>query len=147
MLIGFVAGATGEPPPPIVGASLRLRCGRTCGGETSDMANVGLGQVTEVERLAAVKKAMHEEQMAREEEEADAIAAAEAADAAIVEGERKRLLMEHAARLKDFLPKGVLASGEDLDLINTVSSRLGEMSMTGTSRAGTRAAGSKAFAM
>jgi hypothetical protein len=101
----------------------------------------------EVERLAAVKKAMHEEQMAREEEEADAIAAAEAADAAIVEGERKRLLMEHAARLKDFLPKGVLASGEDLDLINTVSSRLGEMSMTGTSRAGTRAAGSKAFAM
>ena len=73
--------------------------------------------------------------------------AAEAADAAIVEGERKRLLMEHAARLKDFLPKGVLASGEDLDLINTVSSRLGEMSMTGTSRAGTRAAGSKAFAM
>ncbi len=101
----------------------------------------------EVERLAAVKKAMHEEQMAREEEEAEAILAAEAADAAIVEGERKRLLMEHAARLKDFLPKGVLASGEDLDLINTVSSRLGEMSMTGTSRAGTRAAGSKAFAM
>ena len=57
------------------------------------------------------------------------------------------LLVEHAARLKDFLPKGVLASGEDLDLINTVSSKLETMSMNGTSRAGTRAAGSKAFAM
>ena len=101
----------------------------------------------EVERLAAVKKAMFEEQMAREEEEAEAIREAEAGRAAIVEEERKRLLVEHAARLKDFLPKGVLASGEDLDLINTVSSKLETMSMNGTSRAGTRAAGSKAFAM
>ena len=64
----------------------------------------------EVERLAAVKKAMFEEQMAREEEEAEAIREAEAGRAAIVEEERKRLLVEHAARLKDFLPKGVLAS-------------------------------------
>ena len=102
----------------------------------------------EVERLASVKRAMYEEQMAREVEAEEAAAAEERAQAAIVEEERKRLLVEHAARLKDFLPKGVLAAPEDLDLINTVTGRLDEMSATGTmGRAGTRAAGSKAFAM
>ena len=102
----------------------------------------------EVERLASVKRAMYEEQMAREVEAEEAAAAEERAQAAIVEEERKRLLVEHAARLKDYLPKGVLAAPEDLDLINTVTGRLDEMSATGTmGRAGTRAAGSKAFAM
>ena len=36
---------------------------------------------------------------------------------AIVEEERKRLLREKAAALKDFLPKGVLKRLEDLELL------------------------------
>ena len=102
----------------------------------------------EVERLAAVKRAMYEEQLSREVEESAAAAAEEEAKAAIVEEERKRLLVEHAARLQDYLPKGVLAKAEDLDLIASVTGKMSEMDATGTfRRAGTRAAGSRAFAM
>ena len=46
--------------------------------------------------------------------------------------------------------EGVIAVPADLELINTVSSQLGDMTMgggTGTGRAGTRAAGSAAYAM
>jgi hypothetical protein len=55
------------------------------------------------------------------------------------------LLVEHAARLKEFLPKGVLAKPEDLDLINTV--RASSTGGLGSTRAGSRAAGSRAFEM
>ncbi len=98
----------------------------------------------EVERLAAVKRAMYEEQMQREVEENEKQASEDLHVAAIVEQERQRLLVEHAARLKDFLPKGVLAKPEDLDLINTVRGGLGS-TLAGTGRAGTRRAGSAAF--
>lgn len=100
----------------------------------------------EVERLAAVKKAMYELQIERELEEQRGRESAEAAEAAMVEEERQRLLRDHAARLKDYLPKGVVASSRDLDLINTISSQMSGMDL-GSTRAGTRAAGSRAFEM
>ena len=58
-----------------------------------------------MERLAAIKRAMYEEQRAREVEEANAAAARDAAVAAVVEAERQRMLRDAAARLADFLPK------------------------------------------
>ena len=48
----------------------------------------------------------------------------EEAKAHIVEQERQRLLREHAARLKDYLPKGVLAVPEDLVLIETIAATM-----------------------
>ena len=60
--------------------------------------------------------------------------------------DRQRLLHAHATRLKDYLPKGVVASSLDLDLINTISSQMSGMDL-GSTRAGTRAAGSRAFEM
>jgi|TARA_B110000971_G_scaffold23172_1_gene20915 hypothetical protein len=102
----------------------------------------------EVERLAFVKRAMYEEQMRREMEENNAQAREDEHVAEIVEQERKRLLVDHAARLKDFLPKGVLAKPEDLLLIDSVrlsqSQKFGS-TMGNTGRAGTRAAGSAVF--
>lgn len=102
----------------------------------------------EVERLAAVKTAMYEEQMSREMEEQEGRIKQEEFKAQIVEMERQRLLAEHAARLKDYLPKGVIAVPADLELINTISSQLGNVTLgMGGARAGTRAAGSAAYAM
>jgi hypothetical protein len=102
----------------------------------------------EVDRLAAVKTAMYEEQMGREMEEQEGRIQQEEFTAQIVEMERRRLLVEHAARLKDYLPKGVIAVPSDLELINTIASQLGaSRSAAGGSRAGTRAAGSAAYAL
>ena len=98
----------------------------------------------EVERLAAALAAMYEEQMQREVEENIGREREEANAAAIVEQERQRLLVEHAARLKEFLPKGVSFWPEDLDLINTVRA---SSIIVGSTRAGSRAAGSRAFEM
>jgi hypothetical protein len=71
--------------------------------------------------------------------------------AQIVETERQRLLTEHAARLKDYLPKGVIAVPSDLELINTIAGQLRDATLGGGSmggtRAGTRAAGSAAYPM
>lgn len=75
----------------------------------------------EVERLAAIKRAMYEEQRGREIAEQQADARREARVAAVVEQERQRMLVEHAARLMDYLPKGVLAKPEDLELIRAAS--------------------------
>lgn len=94
----------------------------------------------EVERLAAVKKAMYELQIERELEEQRGRESAEAAEAAMVEEERQRLLRDHAARLKDYLPKGVVASSRDLDLINTISSQMSGMDL-GSTRAGDESRG------
>jgi len=99
----------------------------------------------EVERLAAVKRALYEEQMSREMEENAGREAEEADVAEIVEQERQRLLIEHAARLKDFLPKGVLARPEDLDLIDAVRNGASGTAAFGSLRTGSRAAGSRAF--
>ena len=68
------------------------------------------------------------------------------------EGGDRRGGAEAAARgarrgLQDYL-QGVLAKAEDLDLIASVTGKMSEMDATGTfGRAGTRAAGSRAFAM
>jgi hypothetical protein len=71
----------------------------------------------EVERLKAHKEQMYLAQ--REHEAAEHRMAAERQSYvdSIVEDERKRLLREKAAALKDFLPKGVLKRLEDLELL------------------------------
>jgi len=74
----------------------------------------------EVERLAKIKQALYEEQRSRELQEQATVIKREEEVAKIVEEERLRLLREHAARLKDFLPKGVLVRPEDLELINSI---------------------------
>lgn len=75
----------------------------------------------EVERLAAIKRAMFEEQRVQEQRELAGERAREAQVAAIVEQERLRMLREHATRLVEFLPKGVLVRPEDLDVIRKAS--------------------------
>jgi hypothetical protein len=75
----------------------------------------------EVERLAAIKVAMQAEAAQRDAATAAAAQARERGDAQLVAAERQRLLREHAARLQAYLPKGVAASAEDLELINSLS--------------------------
>lgn len=75
----------------------------------------------EVERLAAIKRAMFEEQRMREAQMVADERAREAQVAAVVEQERIRMLREHATRLMEFLPKGVLVRPEDLDIIRAAS--------------------------
>lgn len=75
----------------------------------------------EVERLAAIKRAMFEEQREREARALAGERAREAEVAAVVEQERLRMLREHATRLVEFLPKGVLVRPEDLDIIRQAS--------------------------
>jgi hypothetical protein len=97
--------------------------------------------------------------MSREMEEQEGRIQQEEFKARIVEEERHRLLVEHVARLKEYLPKGVLALPSDLELIETVSQQLQDTSMGGSmggsragtmqgqGRAGTMQAGSAAFPM
>jgi hypothetical protein len=75
----------------------------------------------EVERLAAIKVAMQAEAAQRDAATDQAAQAREFADAQLVAAERQRLLREHAARLQAYLPRGVAASAEDLELINSLS--------------------------
>lgn len=75
----------------------------------------------EVERLAAIKRAMFEEQQMREAAAEAEERAREARVAQVVEQERVRMLRDHATRLVEFLPKGVLVRPEDLDIIRAAS--------------------------
>ena len=78
----------------------------------------------EVERLWAEKHAMYEAQRQAEEEQAARAAADEAALAELVAQERERLIREHAAKLKGFLPKGVVANQAEMDLLNAAAAKL-----------------------
>lgn len=75
------------------------------------------------EHMQAVEaQRLQREEMYRRQLEAHARAEAEARAQEefrqkVVEEARKRLLAEHAAHLEGYLPKGVLRSEEDLDLI------------------------------
>jgi predicted phage gp36 major capsid-like protein len=84
----------------------------------------------EVERLIAEKRAMYEAARAAEEAEAARRAAEEARKAAIVE-EQRRMLLEEAADLAGFLPRGVLRDDRDLQY---VQQRMGGMSMGDSKR-------------
>ena len=84
----------------------------------------------EVERLIAEKRAMFEAARAAEEAEAARQAAEEARKAAIVEEQRRKLL-EEAADLAGFLPRGVLRDERDLQYMQQ---RMGWMSMGSSNR-------------
>ena len=75
----------------------------------------------------------------REMAEVAAEAAREAQVAAIVEQERQRMLRDHAARLADFLPKGVLVQPGDLDIIRNASAAAAAKGQGGPSRGGSMA--------
>jgi len=67
----------------------------------------------EVERLVQERRAMYEASLQKELEQKRKLEDEEAANRAIIEEERQRLLQEYAAELKDFLPKGVFKSEDD----------------------------------
>jgi hypothetical protein len=71
----------------------------------------------EAERLRAVKQAMVDAAAAAEAAAEGAEQRRRNADDGIVAAERARLLREQAVGLLPFLPKGVAASGADLELI------------------------------
>ncbi len=71
----------------------------------------------EVDRLVEEKRRLYEAAL---QQELDAHARAEALEAArlqVVEAERQRLLREHAAALADYLPKGVVQTPNDYELL------------------------------
>lgn len=78
-----------------------------------------LEHAREVQRMVDERRAMYQEQKAREEAEIAALAAEEARKEQILEGERRKLLAE-AAELKDYLPRGVLRDQADVDFINSL---------------------------
>jgi len=71
----------------------------------------------EVQRLWEEKQARFNAQREAEMAEMAAALARDERRADIVEAERQRLLREHAARLAEYLPKGVLQYESDLALI------------------------------
>lgn len=71
----------------------------------------------EVERLKQIKEEMYLAQREHEAQQQRMASDRQQYVDAIVEEERKRLLREKAAALKDFLPKGVLKRLEDLELL------------------------------
>ena len=62
----------------------------------------------------------YDAQKAAELEEYARFQAEEDKRQAIIESERKRLLLEHAVRLMEFLPKGTLQRPEDLEMLVSV---------------------------
>eukprot|EP00239_Pterosperma_sp_CCMP1384_P002910 CAMPEP_0197847500 /NCGR_PEP_ID=MMETSP1438-20131217/6345_1 /TAXON_ID=1461541 /ORGANISM="Pterosperma sp., Strain CCMP1384" /LENGTH=483 /DNA_ID=CAMNT_0043459441 /DNA_START=190 /DNA_END=1641 /DNA_ORIENTATION=+ len=80
----------------------------------------------EVEQLAEHKRAMYEEQKRREIAEHAQMEEEEDERKRIVEQERQRMLREHAVKLIEYLPKGVLQKQEDLEmLIDMLEKRMG----------------------
>ena len=72
----------------------------------------------EVERLVEERRAQYEAVRAAEMKQAADKAREELDRKAIVEKERQRLLAEHAANLKEFLPKGVVLNANDYALVH-----------------------------
>eukprot|EP00955_Chlamydomonas_euryale_P055609 356163-Chlamydomonas_euryale.AAC.4 len=63
------------------------------------------------------KRRRYMEQKARDEAEAEAVRAADERKLALIEDERRKLLIE-AAELREYLPRGVIRDQADLALIN-----------------------------
>jgi hypothetical protein len=72
----------------------------------------------EVERLVQERKKRFEESMEAEIRQREREQEAEDYRKFVIEKERQRLLTEHAAALLDYLPKGVLATDRDLQLLS-----------------------------
>jgi hypothetical protein len=78
-----------------------------------------------IEQQRIGKKAQYVAEMEREKEELLQLKEEEDFRRKVVEEARKRLLKEHAVKLKGFLPKGILRSREEYDLIqNSAASQL-----------------------
>mmetsp|Transcript_9882 Transcript_9882/g.20974 ORF Transcript_9882/g.20974 Transcript_9882/m.20974 type:complete len:480 (-) Transcript_9882:195-1634(-) len=71
----------------------------------------------EAERLVQVRREMYEEARQKERDGEAALREQEMQRQVVIESERRRLLQEHAAELKDFLPKGTLETAEDYNLL------------------------------
>jgi len=71
----------------------------------------------EAERLVALRREMFDASRAQERASEDHLRGEEADRQIIIEGERQRLLQEHAPGLRDFLPKNTLETQEDHDFV------------------------------
>lgn len=70
----------------------------------------------EAERLVQLRREMYELARQQERDEQDNLRQAENHRQVVIEAERRRLIQEHAAELRDFLPKHTLESMEDYKL-------------------------------
>lgn len=71
----------------------------------------------EAERLIRLRREMYEQERERERQADSKSREDEATRQTIIEEERRRLIAEHAADLRDFLPKGTLDTEEDYKLM------------------------------
>eukprot|EP00405_Crypthecodinium_cohnii_P019700 CAMPEP_0206476006 /NCGR_PEP_ID=MMETSP0324_2-20121206/34440_1 /ASSEMBLY_ACC=CAM_ASM_000836 /TAXON_ID=2866 /ORGANISM="Crypthecodinium cohnii, Strain Seligo" /LENGTH=466 /DNA_ID=CAMNT_0053951517 /DNA_START=78 /DNA_END=1478 /DNA_ORIENTATION=- len=71
----------------------------------------------EAQRLIELRREMYEQQREAERAEHNRLREEEGKRQVIIEEERRRLIKEHAAALRDFLPKGTLESAEDYALM------------------------------
>jgi len=71
----------------------------------------------EAQRLIDLRREMYEQQRQKEAEDEARLRENDAQRQLIIEEERRRLLREHAAELKDFLPKHTLETHEDYNLL------------------------------
>ncbi|GMH38150.1 hypothetical protein BSKO_06034 [Bryopsis sp. KO-2023] len=82
----------------------------------------------EVDRLVAEKRAMYEELKRKEAEEEESRRREEDRKAAIIEYERQKLL-EEAAGLHAYLPKGVIRDKKELDFVNSLAQKTEDMTI------------------
>jgi hypothetical protein len=71
----------------------------------------------ETERLLQQRREVFERERQLEVQAREQQAQAERFRKTVIEQERQRLLLEHAAQLREFLPKGVLKSRADVELV------------------------------
>lgn len=71
----------------------------------------------EAERLIELKRAMYEEARAAQRGDEERLRQEEVGRQQVIEEEKKRLLREHGAALRDFLPKGTLENVADVALL------------------------------
>merc|ERR1711968_345579 len=84
--------------------------------------------IAAIERQRRGKRQQYVAEMEREKQELLAMKQEEEFRKQVVEEARKRLLAEHAVKLRGFLPKGILRNKEEYDLVqNAASEQLAQM--------------------
>merc|ERR1711920_557774 len=71
----------------------------------------------EAQRLIELRREKYEQERENEREAEAALREQESKRQVVIEEERRRLIAEHAAELRDFLPKNTLESKDDYDLM------------------------------